>query len=200
MRTLIIDNYLPDSPQIEHLYKVICEAAVHTVEVRDFSTIGINEELKQYDAIVLTGSQRKLVEIGVAEYYATEMELIRRHTRPILGICFGIQLMGLAHGEDIVNMGQQFDGYYMVKTVEKDELFDGLSDKFLVRESHEEMVAKIPYDFKLIAESPNCPIETIKHLVYPHYGVQFHPERFDDKHPAGLMILENFFKLATFYT
>jgi GMP synthase-like glutamine amidotransferase len=200
MRTLIVDNYLPDSPQTEHLYKIICDAAVHTVEVRDYSTIGINEELKQYDAIVLSGSQRKLAEIGVAESYSAELELIRRHTRPILGICFGIQLIGLAYGEDIVNMGQMLDGYYMVKVVEKDELFEALSDKFLVRESHEELVAKIPYDFKLLAESPNCPIETIKHMILPIYGVQFHPERFDDKHPAGKQILENFFRLASFYT
>jgi len=200
MRTLIVDNYLPDSPQTEQLYKIVCDAAVHTVEVRDYSTLGVNEELKQYDAIVLSGSQRKLAEIGVAEFYAAELELIRRQTRPMLGICFGIQMMALAYGEDVVNMGQKLDGYYMVKLVEPDELFDGLSEKFLVRESHEEMVAKLPYDFKLLAESPNCPVETIKHLVYPVYGVQFHPERYDDKHPAGQKILENFFKLATYYT
>jgi GMP synthase-like glutamine amidotransferase len=200
MRTLIVDNYLPDSPQTEQLYKIICEAAVHTVEIRDYSTLGVNEDLKQYDAIVLSGSQRKLAEIGVAEYYAAEMELIRRQTRPMLGLCFGIQLIALAYGEDVVNMGQKLDGYYMVKLSKKDELFEGLSDKFLVRESHEEMVAKIPYDFELLAESPNCPVEAIKHMVYPIYGVQFHPERYDDKHPAGQMILENFFRLATYYT
>lgn len=200
MRTLIVDNYLPDSPQTEQLYKIICDAAVHTVEVRDYSTLGVNEELKQYDAIVLSGSQRKLAEIGVAESYSAEMELIRRHTRPILGICFGIQLMGLAFGEDVVNMGQKLDGYYMINVIEKEELFAGLSDKFLVRESHEEMVTKIPYEYKLLADSLNCPIEAIKHMVLPIYGVQFHPERFDDKHPAGQMILENFFRLATFYT
>jgi GMP synthase (glutamine-hydrolysing) len=200
MRTLIVDNYLPDSPQTEQLYKIICDAAVHTVEVRDYSTLGVNEELKQYDAIVLSGSQRKLAEIGVAEFYASEMELIRRQTRPMLGICFGIQLLALAYGEDVVSMGQKLDGYYMVRMLEQDELFDGLTEKFLVRESHEEMVAKLPYDFKLLAESPSCPVETIKHLVYPIYGVQFHPERYDDKHPAGQKILENFFKLATYYT
>jgi GMP synthase (glutamine-hydrolysing) len=200
MRTLIVDKYLPDSPQTEQLYKIICDAAVHTVEVRDYSTLGVNEELKQYDAIVLSGSQRKLAEIGVAESYSAEMELIRRHTRPILGICFGIQLMGLAFGEDVVNMGQKLDGYYMINVIEKEELFAGLSDKFLVRESHEEMVTKIPYEYKLLADSPNCPIEAIKHMVLPIYGVQFHPERFDDKHPAGQIILENFFRLATFYT
>jgi GMP synthase (glutamine-hydrolysing) len=200
MRTLIIDNYLPNSPQIEHLYKVICDSAVHTVEIRDYSTLGVNEEFKQFDALVISGSQRKLAEIGVAEYYANELEIIRQQTRPMLGICFGIQLISLAYGEDVLNMGKNYDGYYMVKITEKDDLFDGLNDKFLVRESHEEMVSKLPYDFKILAESPNCPIEAIKHAVNPIYGVQFHPERFDDKHPAGQMILENFFKLTSYYT
>jgi GMP synthase-like glutamine amidotransferase len=200
MRTLIIDNYLPNSPQTEQLYNIITNTTVHTVEIRDYSTLGVNEELKQYDVIILSGSQQKLVEVGIAECYANEMELIRRQTRPMLGICFGIQLMALAYSEDVANMGQKYDGYYMVRKVEPDEIFDGLGDKFLVRESHEEMVTKLPYDFKLLADSPNCPIETIKHTIYPVYGVQFHPERFDDKHPSGQTILENFFRVATFYT
>ena len=200
MRTLIIDNYLPNSPQIEHLYNTVCNSSVHTVEIRDYTTLTVSEDLKQYDAIILSGSQRKLTEIGNAELFQNEYELIRRQTRPMLGICFGIQLMAITFGEDVVHMGQKYDGYYMVRKVEKDDLFEGLGDKFLVRQSHEEMVPKLPYDFLLLADSPNCPIEVIKHQIYPIYGVQFHPERFDDKHPAGQIILENFFKLASFYT
>ena len=86
-----------------------------------------------------------------------------------------------------------------IRKIRDDELFDGLGEKFLVMESHEEIIQNVPYNFVNLADSPNCAIEAIKHQVLPMYGVQFHPERFDDKHPAGIVILENFFNIATLY-
>ena len=199
MRTLIIDNYLPNSPQIENLYKIVCGITVHTVEVKDYSSINIGEDFKFYDAIVLSGSQRKLAEPGNFDLYSNLVEVIKMCEKPILGICFGYQLISMAYYEDVTPMEQKIEGYYMIKKSAVDELFDGLGEKFLVYESHEEMVKNIPGDFLGLAESPNCPIEAIKHYMKPLYGVQFHPERFDDKHPAGQIILENFFKIAVFY-
>jgi len=199
MRTLIIDNYLPNSPQIEYLYNIIKDVTVHTVEVRDYSSINIAEDFKNYDVIMLSGSQRKLSEPGNFEYYTNEMEFLRNTQKPVLGICFGHQLISLTFGEQVVDIGHKIDGYYVVRKLQNDELFEGLGEKFLVRKSHEEIVQSIPYDFNLLADSPGCPIEAIKHRILPVYGVQFHPERFDDKHPAGIAILENFFKLSVWY-
>ncbi len=199
MRTLIIDCYLPNSPQIEHLYKVISDITTDVVEVKDASVIGVEEDVRLYNAIIISGSQRKLAEIGTYELYANVGELIKRCEKPILGICFGHQLISMAFYEDVVPMGQKIEGYYMVQRVNHDELFEGLPEKFLVMESHQEMVKSLPYEFVLLAESLNCPIEAIKHRTLPIYGVQFHPERYDDKHPAGGIVLENFFKIASFY-
>ncbi|MGB9720191.1 MAG: glutamine amidotransferase-related protein [bacterium] len=199
MRTLIIDCYLPNSPQIEHLYKVISDVTTDIVEIKDSSTIGVQEDVRLYNAIIISGSQRKLAEIGTFELYSNLAELIKHCEKPILGICFGHQLISMAFYEDVVSMGNRIEGYYMVKKVNHDDLFDGLAEKFLVMESHEEMVVNVPYEFIKLAESPNCPIEAIKHRILPIYGVQFHPERFDDKHPAGVIILENFFRIASFY-
>ncbi|HEC78027.1 MAG TPA: hypothetical protein ENI34_02655 [candidate division WOR-3 bacterium] len=199
MRTLIIDNYAPNSPQIEHLYNVIKDVTVHTVEVIDYSTLSRSEEFKNFDIIILSGSQRKLAEPGVFEAYAVEAEIIKATEKPLLGICFGHQLLGMAFGEPVKSSGKMLEGYYMVRRLVDDEIFEGLGEKFLVMESHEEYIQSAPYDFVKLAESPNCPVEVIKHRILPKYGVQFHPERFDDKHPAGIVILENFFKLATWY-
>jgi len=199
MRTLIIDNYLSNSPQIEDLYKVISNITVHTVEVKDYSSISIGEDFKYFDCIVLSGSQRKLAEPGVFDAYSSLVEVLKQYPKPIFGICFGHQLIAMAYYEDVAPMNSKIDGYYMVKKLENDEIFAGLGERFLVRESHEEMIKNIPNEFIQIAESPNCPIEAIKHHRQPIYGVQFHPERFDDRHPAGQVILENFFKLVVFY-
>ncbi len=108
-------------------------------------------------------------------------------------------MIAKAFYEDVVPMEQKIEGYYMVKRVNHDELFEDLAEKILVMESHQEMVANLPYEFIKLAESPNCPIEAIKHRTLPIYGVQFHPERYDDKHPAGGIILENFFRIASWF-
>ena len=101
MRTLIIDNYAPNSPEIGRLYEVICNVTVHTVEVKEASTISASEDFKYFDVIILSGSQHKLAESGVYEAYANEADFIRGTEKPLLGICFGHQLLCMTHGEDI---------------------------------------------------------------------------------------------------
>jgi len=199
MRTLIIDNYLPNSPQIEKLYNVLKDITVHTVEIKDHSAIPPGEEFKLYDVIVLSGSQRKLAEPGIMDTYANEVDFIRSTEKPMIGICFGHQLLSMAFGAEVVGMGMKVEGYYMVERMSDNEIFESLPEKFLVLESHEEMVVDLPFDFELLAGSPNCKIEVMKNEKLPIYGVQFHPERFDQEHPAGRLILENFFKLASWY-
>lgn len=199
MRTLIINNYLPNAPQTEQLYDVIKDITVHTVELKDYSTISSSEDFKLIDVIVLSGSQRKMLEPEVFEDYANEVEFLRNTKKPVLGICFGHQLLAMTFGEQVIPTGEMLEGYYIVRRLEKDEILEGLGEKFLVMESHEERIENVPYNFTKLADSPNCPVEIMKHQVLPLYGVQFHPERFDDKHPAGGVILENFFRLASWY-
>ena len=197
MRTLIIDNYLPNSPQIEHLYNIIKDITVHTVEVKAYTSLGAGESFDLYDIIILSGSQRKLAEPEVFESYAIETAFLREINKPILGICFGHQLIAMTFGENVVTMDEKIEGYYMVNKLGNDKIFEGIDEKFLVMESHEEMVENVPFDFILLANSPNCPVEAMRHERLPLYGLQFHPERFDDIHPTGGLILKNFFGLAT---
>jgi GMP synthase-like glutamine amidotransferase len=199
MRTLIIDNYLPNSPQMENLYNVLKDITVHTVEIKDYSSIPPGEAFKLYDVIILSGSPRKFAEPGIVDTYANEVDFIRATEKPMLGICFGHQLLSMAFGAEVIDMGMKVEGYYMVERTSDNEIFEGLPAKFLVLESHEEKVVDVPFDFELLAGSPNCRIEVIKHSKSPIYGVQFHPERFDNEHPAGRIVLENFFKLASWY-
>jgi GMP synthase-like glutamine amidotransferase len=199
MRTLIIDNYLPNSPQIEHLYNVIKDITVHTVEVKDYTTIHAGEEFMLHDVIVLSGAQRLLAEPGIIEGYKHEVDFMKSTQKPLLGICFGHQMLAVAFGAEVMGMDKKVEGYYMVQRIGDNEIFEGLDERFLVCESHQEMVADLPFDFELLANSPNCPVEIMRHGKLPMFGVQFHPERFDDEHPAGRSILENFFKLATWY-
>lgn len=199
MRTLIIDNYAPNAPQIEKLYSVITEVTLDIVEIKDYSSMSQSDDLARHDVIVLSGSQRKLADPDTLVEFANEIEFIRHTEKPILGICFGHQLVAQAYGSDVRSAGTMLEGYYMVRKTVEDELFKGLPEKFLVMESHEEYVEEVPYGFEKIADSPNCTIEAMKHNTKPVYAVQFHTERYDDKHPAGRVILENFFKFASLF-
>lgn len=185
--------------KIEELYNVLKDVTVHTVEVKDYSSIGRGQEFNLYDVIVLSGSQLMLSEAGVFDQFYSQVEMIREIEKPMLGICFGHQLIAMTFNAQVEMADQEHKGYYMVRKLEDDELFKGLGDRFLVMQSHKEWVLEVPYDFVKLADSPNCQVEVMKHTILPKYGVQFHPERFDDKHPAGLTILENFFEMAAWY-
>lgn len=199
MRTLIIDNYVPNSPQIEKLYNVVSEVTLDVVEIRDYSTMSMSEDYAHHDVIVISGSQRKLADPDVAVEFSNEIGFLRRTEKPVLGICFGHQVVGLAFGSNVNSTGKMLEGYYVVRKMQDDALFLGLQSEFLLMESHEEYVNEVPYEFEKIADSPTCSIEAMRHRMRPIYSVQFHPERFDDKHPAGRVILENFFKFASLF-
>lgn len=199
MRTLLIDNYTPNSPQTAALYEVVSGVTVHTVEIKEASTIGSMDDFKYFDVVVLSGSQHKLSEPGVYDCYLQEVDLIRQTEKPLLGICFGYQLMAMAFGESVLAMDTMIEGYFPVHKREHDDIFEGLPDEFMVQESHLEYVEKVPYDFIPLADSPRCPVEIMKHKMLPKYGIQCHPERYTQEHRAGIILLENFFKIASWY-
>ena len=161
--------------------------------------MSMSDEYAHHDVIVISGSQRKLADPDVAVEFSNEIDFLRRTEKPILGICFGHQLVGLAFGSIVHSTGKMLEGYYVVRKTQDDALFLELQDEFLLMESHEEYVDEVPYEFEKIADSPTCSIEAMRHRMRPIYSVQFHPERFDDKHPAGRVVLENFFKFASLF-
>jgi len=145
---------------------------------------------------VLSGSEALYSKLEDRLKFQKAIEGTRSLTLPVLGICGGHQLLAMAYGENIVDMGRALRDYYEVEILADDLLFEGLERRVLVRESHREMVERLPKGFFLLAKSRDTPIEAMKHEKGIVYGVQFHPERHDEAHPAGGVILANFAKLA----
>ena len=85
-------------------------------------------------------------------------------------------------------------GYYPVKTV-GNGLFKGLSREITVWHSHFDEVKELPTGFRCTASNESCPIQAMEHTGRPLFGVQFHPELFDETHPDGRKVLENFLKI-----
>ncbi len=136
------------------------------------------------------------------------VDVIKRATQPILGVCGGHQQIAEAYGATVGLMArlEPGEGYQGAKrergflTVEAKadtngaNLFTGLPQNFIVWHSHFDEVKELPEDFRLTAFNETCAIQAMQHTSRPVFGVQFHPELFDDEHPEGRRILENFLK------
>ncbi len=122
------------------------------------------------------------------------MDLVRKAKFPILGICYGHQIIGSAFGTPTRDLGQMLRRYEKVSIVLNHPLFEGLPSDVVVAESHRQELTKVPDEFQHLAQSTTSKVEAIAHRSKPIYGVQFHPERSNDKHPHGRIILQNLLK------
>src|SRR3954471_19127234 len=134
--------------------------------------------------------------------------VIREARRPMLGVCGGQQQIALAFGARVdlikrVAPGEGYEGAFRERgfssvelTLENDgALFAGLPSQITVWESHCDEVKDLPQDFIRTATNSVSEIQAMQHRQLPLFGVQFHPELFDDEHPHGQTILENFLKI-----
>lgn len=113
---------------------------------------------------------------------------------PILGICYGQQLMALDLGGKVSAHTQKQFGKEILK-LDKSPLFFKLKRNETVWFSHGDQVDKVPSGFKAIASTKNAKVAAMQNLSKNFYSVQFHPEVTHT--PNGRKILENFlFKIA----
>ncbi|MBI5117330.1 glutamine-hydrolyzing GMP synthase [Candidatus Poribacteria bacterium] len=109
---------------------------------------------------------------------------------PILGLCYGMQLIGQMMGGSVVHSAHREYGKAVIKQFDPQGLFHGLEAELTVWMSHGDKIAVLPPDFINICVSDNSPICAVKHVSRPIYGLQFHPEVVHT--PRGTDILRNF--------
>ena len=109
---------------------------------------------------------------------------------PVLGVCYGMQLISQELGGRVQPGEAREYGKTEMTVVPGNELFKGLPDKFVVWMSHGDRVAEIPAGFKVSATSDNCPYAAIRNEEKRFFGIQFHPEVVHTQH--GNQILSNF--------
>jgi len=109
---------------------------------------------------------------------------------PILGICYGTQLIGRHYGGTIVKAGEREYGKSVVKFDADSPLFHDTAPESVCWMSHTYQVDSLPKGFRTIASTDTCPIAGMENADRKIYGVQFHPEvahtQFGDR------ILKNF--------
>jgi GMP synthase (glutamine-hydrolysing) len=109
---------------------------------------------------------------------------------PVLGICYGLQLMGKMLGGKITRTESREYGGAILKIKDKKDIFYGLSDSSKIWMSHGDYLSKLPPGFESLGFTKNIPYAAIRHKKKKFYGVQFHPEV---THTAsGIKMIKNF--------
>ena len=109
---------------------------------------------------------------------------------PVLGICYGVQLMCHLLGGEVTKAEVREYGRTEIKVDTESKLFEGVSENTTCWMSHSYFVKNPPSRFKLIASSKACPAAAIADDDHNLYGVQFHPEV--NHTPEGTKMLHNF--------
>jgi len=137
--------------------------------------------------IVLSGGPDSVYDEGAPDVDPGLFEL----GVPVLGICYGMQLMVRRLGGEVVAADHREYGPATIRPVDPSSiLFAGLDDEQLVWESHGDRVQAIPAGFVPVAESANAPFTAIENRTRNLFGVQFHPEVHHT--PNGAAMLRGF--------
>ena len=109
---------------------------------------------------------------------------------PVLGICYGAQLMAYTLGGEVANAGKREYGKTETNYTPSSLLFDGFKDSGITWMSHGDYIAKLPDGFKVTATSDTCPAAAMENTEKKLYALQFHPEV--NHTVQGLEMLRNF--------
>ncbi|MCX5815596.1 MAG: glutamine-hydrolyzing GMP synthase [Proteobacteria bacterium] len=136
--------------------------------------------------IILSGGPRSVTEMDAP---VCEEEIFALRV-PILGICYGLQLMTKFFGGEIDKSIKREYGKAHIFLDDPDGLFKGVKDGDIIWMSHQDRIFHMPEGFKILAHSDNSPYAAIKKTDSKIYGVQFHPEVHHTL--KGKRILKNF--------
>ena len=174
------------------------------VKVVNFGEVTSNYQIANcIEAVILSGSAARIVNpVDRAKFEDVE-QLIKNCSLPILGICFGHQLLCWAFGVEVGTLPQQVaNRFEHVKAIQPNEIFRGFQNGQTIplAENHYDYVLKDSLEsagFTLLADSASCEVEAVKHKTKPFFGVQFHPERIivnGETHPEGHRVIANFYQ------
>lgn len=109
---------------------------------------------------------------------------------PILGICYGMQLMTMHFGGKVERAMHREYGKAAINIEKQSKLFSNLPEEQVVWMSHGDLVVEAPAGFNVNATNPSCPIASMSNEEKGLYAVQFHPEVRHSVH--GNEMLKNF--------
>jgi len=159
--------------------KVYCELLPYDTSI---------EEILAYQpkGIIFSGGPASVYEAGAPDCDPRLLEL----GIPILGICYGMQLMARMLKGEVISGDKREYGRTELHVTEGADLFAGLNPQLICWMSHGDVVTKAPPGFTSTASTENTPVAAMSDIRRRLFGVQFHPEVVHT--PWGIEVLRNF--------
>ena len=143
-------------------------------------------KLDEVEGFILSGGP----ESSNIEGNPTIHEDIFNTKKPILGICYGMQVLSFQEGGKVINEGKKEFGYAELNVMSESNIFENIDTKIDVWMSHGDKVDSLPQGYEITASSSNSPIAAFQNQEKKYYGLQFHPEVTHTKY--GIEIIKNF--------
>jgi len=143
-------------------------------------------ELRDYKGIIISGGPASVYNPHAPTYSSRLFEI----DLPILGICYGHQLMAYTMGGKVVSGLSREYGRVDIAITSPVQIFSGLKDIEPVWMSHSDTVIDVPSGFEIVAKTDSCPVAAMANLEKRRFGVQFHPEV--SQTICGVKIIQSF--------
>jgi len=160
-------------------HNVYCEIIPYTYSIKKIKE-------KNPKGIIFTGGPNSVYGEGAPRIDKEIFEL----SVPILGICYGEQLIAYTLGGKVLSPEIREYGKTEVELSNACKLFDGIDEKETCWMSHTDFVAEAPAGFEIFGTTKQCPVAAMANVSKKIYGVQFHPEV--NHTPFGKKMLSNF--------
>ncbi len=145
-------------------------------------------DLTEVDGIILSGGPASVTAEDAPSFDPAWFSV----GKPMLGICYGLQLMAHCHGATLKAGESREYGYSTIEIVKNSDIFEGFAvgEHATVWMSHGDHVEQIPPEFELYASSRGAPVAAMGISDRKIFAIQFHPEVYHT--PRGKEILGNF--------
>ena len=184
MTVLVVDNLSPFTTDILDCLGRLDERFFH----RRFLEVS-PKDLTNCDRVILSGRRKYNKQINMIN--SKIIRYCQYQGKPLLGICYGAEIIALTLGGSISKMPAQIQGMTEVSILSTNALTPE-KNSILVYESHGYCIAKLPSNFVSLASSRYCQHEVFCNDNKTVYGTQFHPEKSGDD---GLELVKNFLKI-----
>lgn len=159
--------------------QVYCEVHPHTLGLEKIKAMAPK-------GIILTGGPNSVYKEDAAvcpsELFALGI--------PVLGICYGAQLMTHLLGGKVTPAPVSEYGNTKISVTAASPLFEGTASDFVGWMSHTDYIAELPPGFKVTAKTQACPVAAMENAAQKLYALQFHPEVAHTE--GGALMLKNF--------
>lgn len=207
MLVYLVDNTINGQGDSPREIRAVLARLIPGVEIltEPFHSVSLERVRSLKPSHIILSGQSHPWDNYTPQSLAGVFDVIKQTAQPVLGVCGGHQQIALAYGSEVGLMerlepGEGYQGakrergFFPIENT-GEGLFKGLPANITVWHSHCDEVKELPDGFRRTASNETCPIQAMQQKGRRVYGVQFHPELFDEENPEGRKIVENFLAL-----